>query len=90
MNVPASITPYKPSKHSKTAILDADGRVIASIIGENEQAMATKELFLDSVNFMTEAESLAQTDVRVAAAYKELRDAVEATRGIGDPEEVAA
>jgi hypothetical protein len=87
MNVPASITPYRASK---TAIYDARNRYIASALGSNEQSESTAALMVDCTNFVTEAESLAQTDVRVAAAYKELREAVEATRGEFSESEAAA
>jgi hypothetical protein len=90
MNVPASITPYKPSKHTQTGICDANGRCIATVLADNEQGEATRALLIDCTNFVTEAESLAQTDVRVAAALQELRDAVEATRGEFSESEAAA
>jgi hypothetical protein len=76
--VPASITPYTSRR---TAIYDANNRYIASALGSNEQSESTAALMVDCTNFVTEAESLAQTDVRVAAALSELREAVEAARG---------
>jgi GTP cyclohydrolase I len=87
MNVPASITPYSSRR---TSIFDANNRHIAYTLGSNEQSEATAALMADCVNFVTEAESLAQTDVRVAAAYKELREAVEATRAEFSESEAAA
>jgi hypothetical protein len=85
--VPASITPYTSRR---TAIYDANNRYIASALGSNEQSESTAALMVDCTNFVTEAESLAQTDVRVAAALNELRDAVEATRGEFSESEAAA
>jgi hypothetical protein len=90
MNVPASITPYSIGKYDKTNILDAQGRLVAYARGANEQSESTAALMVDCTNFVTEAESLAQTDVRVAAALNELREAVEATRGEFSDAEAAA
>jgi hypothetical protein len=90
MNVPASITPYKQGRYNKTSILDAQNRIVAYTNGSNEQSEATAALIVDCTNFMVEAESLAQTDVRVAAALNELREAVEAARAEFSDAEAAA
>jgi hypothetical protein len=87
MNVPASITPYSSRR---TSIYDANNRHIAYTLGSNEQSESTAAMMADCVNFVTEAESLAQTDVRVAAALNELREAVEATRAEFSESEAAA
>jgi hypothetical protein len=88
--VPAQPFPYSVSQYSDSLIRDADGIAVFSMCNSNQQGIVTRDLILDSVNFVTEAESLAQTDVRVAAAYKELREAVEATRAEFSESEAAA
>jgi GTP cyclohydrolase I len=88
--VPAQPFPYQVSQHSDSLIKDADGVAVFTMMNSNQQGVVTRDLILESINFVTEAESLAQTDVRVAAAYKELRDAVEATRGEFSESEAAA
>jgi GTP cyclohydrolase I len=77
-------------QHSQIHVVDADGLIVFSMSNSNQQGISTRDFVLESINFVTEAESLAQTDVRVAAAYKELREAVEATRGEFSDAEAAA
>jgi hypothetical protein len=78
--VPPQPFPYQISKFSETLIKDADGISVLLMANSNQQGIVTRDLILDTLNFFTEAEALAETNVAVDKALRQLRDAVEDAR----------
>lgn len=74
--VPPQPFPYQISKFSETLIKDADGIAVFSMCNGNQQGMVTRDLILDTLNFFTEAEALAEISPAVAGALAMLRNAV--------------